>query len=271
MLEIANLENETAFDRLLLILCGAEKSGKSRTAATARKPIVFFDFDKRRQSLAGIKDVYAFTFIDEQWPKMPTGYNDCLTVLSKLENGATMKDLVPGATDTRQPRTIVFDSLASMGKSAGQYALYTNKDIRRSLKVGGQEIFMPGGWDAWNAETESVFSAVMRAIALPSKPDIILIFHESAEEMPDSTPEKPKFTGKLNLYPGRYRIFNKYFSEVWRVTREAGGVVPKIQVIPDYRFTASSNLDFTKIPADKLNPQTGPNIQELIKLATGKE
>jgi hypothetical protein len=128
---------------------------------------------------------------------------------------------------------------------------------------------MPGGWDAWNAETESVFSAVMRAMAMRSL-DIILIFHESAQETADSTSDKPKFTGKLDLYPARYRVFNKYFSEVWRVSRETGGTIPKIQVVPDFRFTASSNLDFSKLKPEQLNPPAGPNISELIKIATGK-
>ena len=267
MIQAQAMETATAFDRLLLILCGAEKSGKSRVAATARKPVLFFDFDKRAQALAGIKDVYTMTFLDEQWPVQPTGYPDLLTTLTRIEQGATIKDLIPGSTDTRKPRTLVFDSLASLGKSANQYALYSNKTLRREIAVGGHTIFMTNGWDSWNAETESVFAAVMRGMAMVDK-DIILIFHESAEETPDSTSEKPKFTGKKTLYPHRYGIFNKYFNEVWRVSRM--GPIPQIQVVPDYTFSASSNLDFSKIKPEQLNPPTGPNISDLIRLATGK-
>lgn len=147
--------------------------------------------------------------------------------------------------------------------------MYTNKDLRRELSVGGMQVHMPKGWDTWNAETESVFQAVMRSMAMVDL-DIILIFHEASEEMDDSTAEKPKYTGRKELYPGRYRIFNKYFNEVWRVSREQGVTIPKIQVIPDYRFPASSNLDFSKIKPEQLNPPTGPNISSLIQLATGK-
>lgn len=270
MIQAQAMENATPFDRLLLILCGAEKSGKSRCAATARKPILFFDFDKRAQSLAGIKDVFALTFLDEQQPRMPTGFSDALTTMTKIEGGAKIKDLVPGSNDERRPKTIVFDSLASIGKSAMAYALYSNKDIRRELSVGGQKVFMPKNWDSWNAESESVFALVMRAMAIVDM-DIILIFHETAEETPDSSAEHRKFTGRKELYPGRYQVFNRYFNEVWRMSRETGGIVPSIQVVPDYRFTASSSLDFSKIPVEKLSPKdTGPNISNLIQLVTGK-
>ena len=274
MIEATTAATLSPFERLMLILCGAEKSGKSRTAATARKPVLFHDFDKRREALAGIKDVYCLTYIDEARPNIqPTGFQDYLSVLTKLESGYTLKRIgedfgIKDWPDVR-PKTQVLDSLASCGKCAMAYALYTNKDIRRTIAVGGQQIHFPGGWDAWNAETESTFSSVMRILAMKDQ-DIILIFHEAPGEMPDSTAEKPKFNGKIDLYPGRYRIFNKYFNEVWRVSRETGQQIPTIQVQPDFRFPASTNLDFSKITPQQLNPPGGPNIQELIKLVTGK-
>ena len=268
MIETANCITETAFDRLMLILVGKEKSGKSRLAATARPPVLFFDFDKRRQALAGMKDVYAMTFIDEQYPKMPTAFNDLCTVLTKIEGGAKIKDLIPGSTDERQPRTLVYDSLASIGKSAMEFVKYSNTGLRRELAIGPMKVYMPKSFDAWSAEMESVWNAVMRAVAMRTK-DIILIAHEAAEETPDSSQENRKYTGRVEIYPARYNIFNKHFSEVWRVSRETG-TVPKIQVSPDYRFVASSNLDFSKVPQEKLNPPGGPNISQLIELATGK-
>jgi hypothetical protein len=277
MIEAASCEVENPFDRLLLILAGKEKSGKSRCAATARKPVLFFDFDRRRQSLAGLKDVYAITIADEGAPRMPTGFNDLLSILSKLEGGATIKDLIPGSNDTRRPKTLVFDSLTSFGKCAGDHAMYSNPALCREITVTGMKIKFPNGWDTWNAESSMVYSAVMRAMAVrmpgQTKPemDIILCFHEQAEETPDSNQEKRKFTGRVELYPGRYQIFNKYFSEVWRVSRESGGLIPKIQVIPDYRFAASSGLDFSKINDSQINdPAKGPNIERMIELVLGK-
>ena len=276
MIEYASCEQETAFDRLLLILAGKEKSGKSRTAATARKPILFLDYDRRRQALAGIKDVYAITFADAGAPHMPTAFNEGLSILTKIESGATIKDLIPGATDTRRPRTLVFSSLASLGKCAMDHALYSNPALRREITVAGMKLNFVKGWDSWNAESTMVQSLVFRAMAIKGADgqllDIILEFHEAAEETPDSSEEKRKFTGKVSLYPGRYQIFNKYFSEVWRVSRESGGQIPKIQVVPDYRFAASSGLDFSKISDAQINdPVKGPNIERMIELVTGRK
>jgi hypothetical protein len=260
---------------LLLILAGKEKSGKSRCAATGRKPVLFLDFDRRRQSLAGLKDVYAITFADEGAPRMPTAFNELLSILTRLESGATIKDLIPGSTDIRRPKTLVFDSLASLGRCAMDHALYSNPALRREIVVAGMKLFFVKGWDSWNAETTMIFSAVMRAMAIKSSDgtlmDVILTFHEQAEETADSNEEKRKFTGRVELYPGRYQVFNKYISEIWRVSRESGGLIPKIQVIPDFRFAASSGLDFSKITDAQINdPVRGPNISRMIELVTGK-
>ena len=272
MIETASCETETPFDRLLAILCGKEKAGKSRLAATSRKPVLFMDFDRRRQALAGIKDVYALTFADEGAPRMPTGYNDVLTILSKIEGGATIKDLIPGTTEVRRPKTIVIDSITAFGKLAMNHALYSNPALRREITVAGMKLFFVKNWDSWNAEVSEVVSVVERILAFKDSSgqliDVILIFHEAPEETPDSTSENRKYTGKIELYPGRYQYFNKYFSEIWRVTRDSP--VPKIQVIPNYSFAASSNLDFTKISDAQINdPVKGPDISRMIELVTG--
>jgi len=271
MITAETAETATAFDRLTLILAGAEKSGKSRLAATARKPILFNDHDKRFSALAGIKDVYGLTYMDSSAPGiMPTAFNDQLTVLTLLEQGKTLKFIGEqyGKKDWPdvRPRTVVIDSMASLSAHIMAYNLYSNKAIRRGIVIGGRELFFPGGWDAWNADSASAYSIVMRLIAMKDL-DVILIFHEDNEvDETRSTEDKKAFTGKKNLFPARYQQFNKYFNEVWRVSRELGGLVPTIQVSPDFRFMASSNLDFSKIKLTEITP----NIAEMILKVTGK-
>jgi hypothetical protein len=42
--------------------------------------------------------------------------------------------------------------------------------------------------------------------------------------------------------------------------------------VPDYRFAASSGLDFSKISDTQINdPIKGPNIERMIELVTGKK
>lgn len=265
MLEGVAMEKAQAFDRLRLILVGKEKSGKSRTAATARKPILFLDYDKRRESIAGLKDVYALTFTDPQYPMQPTAYADTLTVMTALEQGKDIKDLNPGFKDVpagSKVKTLVCDSLSSFAKCAMAYALYSNSDIRRSINVGGTQIYTAGGWDAWGAEMGMVEQVLMRQLGLPGV-DVIYIFHETDEEMAGSTPEKPVFTGRVGLWPNRYKGLQKFFNEVWRVSREQGNI-PTIQVMPDYRFTAATNLDFSKIPPNEMKPDISYLIERSL-------
>jgi len=270
MIQAVTAEETTPFDRLMLLLVGREKSGKSRTAATGRPPILFFDFDKRRQSLAGIKDTYILTFVDEATPgKQPTAFTEFETALGYLEREKTLKALgmhygINTWPDV-PPVTVVVDSLASLAKLAMDYALYTNKDIRRELVIGGKRLYLTKNWDTWNAEMKAVEQPLNQLVAMVDK-DLIIICHEAAEETADSTDENRKYTGRFDIYPGRYRSLNKYFSEVWRCTREGNSTVPVIQVMPSYKFTASSNLDFTKLKPEQINPPTGPNIRELIRL-----
>ena len=271
MIEATTAETAMAFSRLTLILVGAEKSGKSRLAATARKPILFNDHDKRFNALAGIPGVYGLTYMDSAKPnELPTAYSDQLTVLTHLEQGKTLKELgaLYGKTDwpAEPPRTIIIDSMAALSAHIMAYNLYTNPSLRREIKIAGNTLYFPKGWDTWNADTSSAYSLVMRLMAMKNT-DIILIFHEENEiDETRTTEDKRAFTGKKGLFPARYSQFNKYFNEIWRVSRDSGNVIPTIQVSPDFRFAASSNLDFSKIKASEIIP----DINAMILKVTGK-
>jgi hypothetical protein len=261
------MKNEGPAEKLKLALVGAEKNGKSRLAATGRKPVLFHDFDNRAEALAGIEDVYVISYIDPQWPIQPDAAQLFLTVLSRLEDSldlSHLKDLVPGKFDNvpkgTMVRTNVVDSITTFGKSFQRYALYGSKDLRREISVGSNKIFLPANWDAWNAEMSSVEPAVLRLLALKS--DTTIILHETAEETADSTAEKPRFTGRIGVYPVRYRSLLKYFNEVWRVKLTQGyenqkvRYLPKVYPLPTYEFDAASAL--------LVDPIEDPDIQKIL-------
>jgi hypothetical protein len=251
------MEKATAFEKLTLLEVGPEKGGKSRLAATGRKPVLFLDYDRRAAAVSGIPGVFAITkpLIDPAWPNQPTAYQQTLNILGELEQH---KIDLGDASGPKLPKTLVFDSVASFAKCAGAYAWFTTPDIRRTISVGGQQFHLPKGFDGWNAEMSLVESAILRALAIPDL-DVICTLHEQPEEAPESTNEKPSFTGKFAIYPTRYKLLLKWFNEVWRVTREdANG--PKIQVVPNWQFTsAATNLGITLV--DK------PDISYLIDKA----
>lgn len=260
--EAKSMETATPFDKLSLILVGAEKTGKSRTAATAPDPVLFLDTDQRAASISGMKGVYALTYSEPSGVGMqPTIYTDLVSFTDQIERSRELRTLHPTFGNLPQGlnvSTLVGDSVATISKAALAYALYTTKEIRRSIKLPGREIFMPGGWDAWSADMNMLETLVTRWLAIPNL-NVILTFHETAEESNTSTPEKPSYTGRVDVWPGRHRRLIKYFNEVWRVTRTQQ--VPQIQIVPNWEFTASTNL----LLSDGSGVVQNPNIKELIQ------
>jgi hypothetical protein len=108
-----------------------------------------------------------------------------------------------------------------------------------------------------------VENSILRLLALPS--DTIIILHETDEETPDSTAEKPKFTGRAAVFPVRYRMLLKYFNEVWRVKLTQSFVngqaryVPKVYPLPTYDFDSATAL--------LLDPVEEPDISGMLAKA----
>lgn len=260
MIELVDMEKATPFDRLLLILVGREKTGKSRLAATGRKGVLFFDWDGRAASLAGMRGVKALTLRDPGNPiNQPTAFNDGLNYLCQLEYKRSFTNLGFKNVLPEQDiiKTAVCDSIFSMAKAASRCAMYTTTDLRRTIKIGHLQVFLSNGWDSWNAEIALVDQFIMRLLAIPDL-DVILTFHEDDEEAPGSSAEKRIYTNRFEPYPSRYGNVIKYFNEMWRVTRQAVGA-PKIQMVPDYQFQASTNLGIDSVP-----PEVGADIEKLI-------
>lgn len=292
-IELQDLSKTTPFDRLLCLLCGLEKSGKSRLAATGRKPILFFDFDGRAASLSGREGLYAVTLREPGWPKQPTAFNDFLDVLTKLESGYDLEAVGFRRARGVRPRTIVLDSIATMAKAAMNYALYTNSDVARSIKFSGLEVKFPKSFDAWNAEMSTIESAVLRVMGIggasyqedvvcpecgtptgetcfhksKGRLDVIATLHQTEQESPESKPENKIYTGKLDVFPARYRLLVKYFNEVWRVEQMQTTVGtgndqhttyrPKVFTRPTYRFEyAATCLEIDDVES--------PSIEDMI-------
>lgn len=271
-----NLEESTPMDQLLIALVGKEKSGKSRLAATARKPILFFDWDGRAASLAGRKGVYAVSFTDQTGYMQPDAADTWLSIMTQLEaNGldlacVNIRGQNFGVEQGTIVQTLVHDSVQRMSRAFMRYILANgaqNKGMVRELKVNALTIRFPGGFEAWNAEMIGLEDALLRTFA--SKKDVIVIFHEDAEEAPESTQETPIFTGKVGIYPKRHLRLLGYFNEVWRVQRgvsvdgTAQGAIPVIQTAPDYYFQyAASALD--------VNANEVPDISKMIDIHRAK-
>lgn len=263
-IELRTMESEPPVSKLKLAIVGHEKNGKSRLASTARKPILFHDFDNRAEALQGIKGVHVISYVDAGWPIQPSAANDFLTTISKLEESLDLSKLGFKVPQETIVKTQVIDSITTFGAAFQRYALATSKDLRRTLQIGSYQVHLPGGWDAWNSEMISVENAILRMLALPT--DTIIILHETSEETADSTAEKPRFTGRIGVFPVRYGRLIKYFNEVWRVKltqvieTTANGAkprfLPRVYPLPTYEFDAASTLAVDAIEE--------PNIEAML-------
>jgi hypothetical protein len=259
--ELANMEEHQEVGKLKLALIGYEQNGKSRLAATARKPVLVHDFDNKRESLRGLPGVFVITYIDPQWPQQPTAAQDFLTNIGRLEQSLDLADLgfkVPKGTIVK---TNVVDSMQTLGSCSQRYAMHNSKDLRREITFGGHTVFIPKGWDAVNAEMKEIENFVLRLMALPT--DTIIIMHETSEEADGSTPEKKIYTGRADVYPPRYRMLLKYFPEIWRVklTQVVEGnkvyFAPRVYPLPNNEFDSGTTM--------MLDAVEEPNITKMLE------
>lgn len=273
-MEQTSMEFAEPFSQLKLALVGVEKSWKSLTAATARKPVLFLDFDQRKEALAKLKDVYACTPADKGSFYMPEAYTETLSLFTQLEESLFLGPLgFNGAPEDAEVQTVVFDSIQNFSKAAMRFALYNTKEIRREIKIPGADaIRIPKSFDAWKAEMTMVEDCILRAMALRRSNgnpiDVIVILHEVPEESPGSSIEHPEYTGKACVYPVRYKGILNLFNEVWRMElkppsnvqegQDANIYVGRATTAADYSFNAASNLLVSQYVER-------PNIAEMIE------
>jgi hypothetical protein len=259
-MEFVDMEQSTEVGKMKLAIVGYEQNGKSRLAATARKPVLFHDFDNKRESLRGLPGVFVISYTDPLWPNQPTASQDFLTNIGKLEQSLDLFDLgfkVPKGTFVK---TNVIDSVQTLAKAAIRYAMHNSPGLRREITFGGHKIFIPAGWDAVNSEMGEVDNFVLRLMALPT--DTIVILHETSEEADGSTPEKRIYTGRADIYPPRYRMLLKYFPEVWRV--KLTQIVENNKVSFQPRVYPLPNAEFDSGTTMLLDSMEEPNIEKML-------
>jgi hypothetical protein len=268
MYEAKNMEHAKSTGRLRVAIIGPEKNGKSILTSTARGVKLVLDYDQRADALAGKKDVFAITLKDAGFPLLPTVAEETLDILTGLEKSLDLSQLLdsrgnrffPEVPEGTMVENIVHDSMSSLAKCVMQYELYNSKDLRRDINFGKLTVYIPKSYDSWNAEVGAVTNIVMRSMALPI--NVFCIFHEAAEEAVDSTDEKPKYTGRVSIYPVRYRSLLKYFNEVWRVKLTpvpiSNGVryLPRVYPLPDFSMDAATTMN--------LDPVEEPDIAKMI-------
>lgn len=236
-------------DAFKIAIVGPSGSGKSWLAAscaTKEEPAFHFDWDARKQSIAGKPFVDSKTYQDVNFPnRMPTAWVTAMTDLLKLEQ-AKQKG-------TNPYKWYIYDSATFGSIAAMNNILYNTPSMRREVKAAGTVTYVPGGFDAYKAEINDVLGFWQRLMCLGN---LIVTFHEGKEKDDASTSDKQLFTGKYGVQPPRYQDLIALFNDTWRIKALGPGRYD-VQTQPDALFTAKNTM--------LLDANEQPNIRAMMQ------
>lgn len=245
---VEDMSQASASDHIKLAIAGPPGSGKSWLAvsgASETEPVFCYDFDGRKQSIAGKKNVFVKTYQDVNYPNMmPMAWTNFLSDIQAMEVAKAKNDL--------QYKWLVPDSMTYMCQAAMNYLLYNDRGIRREIKSGLVTTYVPKSFDAYKAEQAEINGALSRLFCLGN---VVCTFHTAPEKAPEHTAEAPKFTGKLTVDPPRAIDLLALFNEQWLI-KALGPDSYEVQTKPDYFFLAKTAL--------KINATEKPNLRDII-------
>lgn len=252
---ITSASSVTNTDRLKVAVCGEKKSGKSKLIAdTARKPLLHYDFDDRRESIAGAKDTIIKTLIDSDSTN-PSAWGILESDLSSLEY---LKK-----SGTLPIKSLALDSATYLRQIAENQCMKDTSQMRRA-KIGLTTYQIAQGWDAVNYVHRMLYQLLRRLFALDI--DIYVVFHTRNEkDRVKSTKEETVYTDRLTVDPQNLDVLLPIFNETWRTFVDMDGAF-KLQVRQDWRFNASTAL--------RIGENAGiedQNIQALLEKNAKKE
>lgn len=209
---------------LKIALMGKPKSGKSWCAATAPKPILYYDHDDRKESLAGKTGL-----LIKSRPTMLEVETD----LSTLKANKLKKLPLPA--------TIVHDSVTFMNRAMEEEIFRQDAKLYRSIRVGNStSIKIRNSWDVINGIQRYVEYLIAEYSGLGV--NIIFVFHEKDEkDKAESTVNETKYTGLVTVDPQYLANSLSLFNEVYRITVD-GNKNYKVTCKPNWDVNASTTL-----------------------------
>jgi len=232
-------ETLSATGRLKIAIVGKPKAGKSCLAATARTPMLYYDFDDRPESLAGKQGLLV---------KSKPTMLDVETDLSILKANK-IKNLP-------LPATVCFDTVTFMQRAMEDEIFRQCKDLYREISVGNStKVKVRKGWDVINGIQRYVGYLISEFTALAV--DIIFVFHEKNEkDYTESTKEEAAYTGQLTTDPQYLSSCLSLFNEVYHIK-----IDERQRYVCECRPNSSGNWNTTLL----LDANEPPNILDMIR------
>jgi hypothetical protein len=226
-------EEITHIDRLKVALCGDTGTGKScLIARTARKPLLHYDFDDRRESIAGMTEVIIKTLVDKN-DETPTAWNILESDIGTLEYLKSKNEL--------PFKSLAFDSCTFLRKYAEHQFMHDcTSSSRNKFKVGMTNYIIPKDWDAVTGVQKMLDGILNRAFALDV--DVYMTFHTRNEkDNVRSTKTDTVYKDNLTIDPPNLKVLLPKFNDKWRTFVDTDGKF-KVQLHANWQFAAASVL-----------------------------
>jgi len=213
----------SATGRLKIAVIGKPKSGKSTFAATARKPIRYYDFDDRPEALEGKDGLFVLSR-----PTMLDVETDLSIIKANKIKGVPI------------PATVVFDSVTYMNRAMEEEIFRQDKSLYRLIRVGNStSMKIRNSWDTING-----IQRYMEYLIAEFSPlmDVIFVYHEKAEkDYAESTPTQTAYTDQLTIDPQYLSKSLSLFNEVYRISVD-GNKKYTVECRPTWSMNTSTSL-----------------------------
>lgn len=238
---VISADSITQTDKLKLVLLGLPGSGKSWLLATARKPILVYDFDDRAASIAGKPGVFIKT-LRERDPLIPSAWQQLEQDIGVLEYAKSK--------GTLQIKTVGIDSLSFALNAAQNQLMKDTTNLSRKIRVNGHDYLIPQGFDSWTVAQKMFLGIFNRLFEIGV--DVIACAHIKRQKDARSTKDDPVFTGKYTIEPQNMEVLLPTFNERWMMKDNF-----RVQLKPDYEFNA-----VTALAVDEIEE---PNIEKILQ------
>ena len=223
---------------LRIAILGKPKSGKTTLASTARKPMRYYDYDNRKESLEGKEGIFVVSK-----PTMLQVETD----LSIMKANKIKKLPLPA--------TIVHDSVTYMTHAMEDEIFRQDPKLARLIRVGNNVTMkMRNSWDVLNGIQKYTEYLIAEYTGLGV--DFIFVFHEKDEkDRTESTPNETKYTGQVTTDPQYLQNSLSLFNEVYRITVDGNR---------KYQVACRTNFEVNASTTMMLDPFEKPDIMEMI-------
>ncbi len=206
MFGISSLVEATtlADEPLKIAIVGPPGIGKSWLAATAPGPVFDIDFDGRKSSLAGKKDVVVKSYhdFDKNKPISAAALEADIGVIEyEKQKGNPI------------PKTFVLDSLTYMRAATEAEIIRQQPTLSRQLKIGVSTLKIGQGFDIINGNRAYVEYIIGRLSVLGN---LIVVCHSRDEkDKAKTTAMEKKYTGKITIDPEYLNTILSLFNDCW--------------------------------------------------------